>query len=118
MFWQDPRLAFAERPGLSKLMLGARFLEKLWLPDIFIIDELDRPYSGPATNANTFVRIMHTGEVLWSRKRTVRVELVYNTNDSYYAPLDMRSFGMTSSDIVLNWIDGSRSVQVNRLIFG
>jgi len=111
LLWQDPRLAFAERPGLSKLILGARFLEKLWLPDIFIVGSLDRPYSGPATNENTFVRIMHSGDVLWSRKRTVRVQLEHDIGDSYYATLEMESFSMTMSDVRLRWEDGSNSVQ-------
>ena len=113
LFWQDPRLAFERRPGLSQLLLGARILEKLWLPDIFIVDELDRPYSGPATNENTFVRITHTGEVLWSRKRTVRVQLDHNIGNFYYALLDMESFSSTMSDIRMRWQDGrNRSVQV------
>ena len=112
LFWNDPSLAFERQRLVSKIMPGAGILEKIWLPDIFIVDELDRPYSGPATNTNTLVRILPSGDVLWSRKRAVRVGLKHEAGTFYLAPLEIESFGQTMSDIVLRWEDGLNSVKV------
>ena len=64
-FWQDPRLAFTSRPGLEKLVVGAEYIQSIWVPDTFFVNE-KTAYFHEATTENQFLRILHTGEILRS----------------------------------------------------
>ena len=64
-FWQDPRLSFQSRPGLEKLVVGAEYIESIWVPDTFFVNE-KTAYFHKATTENQFLRILHTGEILRS----------------------------------------------------
>ncbi len=64
-FWQDPRLSFASRPGLEKLVVGAEYIQLIWVPDTFFVNE-KTAYFHKATTENQFLRILHTGEILRS----------------------------------------------------
>ena len=64
-FWEDPRLSFTSRPGLEKLVVGAEYIESIWVPDTFFVNE-KTAYFHKATTENQFLRIMHTGEILRS----------------------------------------------------
>jgi hypothetical protein len=64
-FWQDPRLSFPMRPGLEKLVVGAEYIQLIWVPDTFFVNE-KTAYFHKATTENQFLRILHTGEILRS----------------------------------------------------
>ena len=64
-FWQDPRLSFESRPGLKKLVVGAEYIQSIWVPDTFFVNE-KTAYFHKATTENQFLRILHTGEILRS----------------------------------------------------
>ena len=64
-FWQDPRLSFTPRPGLEKLVVGAEYIQLIWVPDTFFVNE-KTAYFHEATTENQFLRILHTGEILRS----------------------------------------------------
>ena len=63
-FWRDERLSF-NRPGLEKLVVGAEYINQIWVPDTFFVNE-KTAYFHKATTENQFLRIMHTGEILRS----------------------------------------------------
>ena len=64
-FWQDPRLSFERRPGLEKLVVGAEYIQMIWVPATFFVNE-KTAYFHKATTENQFLRILHTGEILRS----------------------------------------------------
>ena len=64
-FWQDPRLSFDKRIGLEKLVVGAEYIQLIWVPDTFFVNE-KTAYFHDATTDNQFLRILHTGEILRS----------------------------------------------------
>ena len=64
-FWQDPRLSFERREGLEKLVVGAEYINLIWVPDTFFVNE-KTAYFHKATTENQFLRILHTGELLRS----------------------------------------------------
>ena len=64
-FWQDPRLSFEKRPNLDKLVVGAEYINQIWVPDTFFVNE-KTAYFHKATTENQFLRILHTGETLRS----------------------------------------------------
>ena len=64
-FWQDPRLSFERRLGLEKLVVGAEYIQLIWVPDTFFVNE-KTAYFHSATTENQFLRILHTGEILRS----------------------------------------------------
>ena len=64
-FWKDPRLSFTKKPGLDKLVVGAEYIQSIWVPDTFFVNE-KTAYFHKATTENQFLRILHTGEILRS----------------------------------------------------
>ncbi len=64
-FWRDPRLQFERRKGLEKLVVGAEYINLIWTPDTFFVNE-KTAYFHKATTENQFLRILHTGEILRS----------------------------------------------------
>ncbi len=77
-FWTDPRLSFQRRPGLEKLVVGAEYINLIWVPDTFFVNE-KTAYFHKATTENQFLRILHTGEILRSI-RYVMTTLIYYLN--------------------------------------
>jgi hypothetical protein len=50
-FWTDPRLSFQRRPGLEKLVVGAEYINLIWVPDTFFVNE-KTAYFHKATTEN------------------------------------------------------------------
>ena len=71
-FWKDPRLMFEKKPTLDKLVVGAEYIQEIWVPDTFFVNE-KTAYFHKATTENQFLRILYTGEILrsirWATKR-------------------------------------------------
>ena len=61
-FWQDPRLSFTSRPGLEKLVVGAEYIQSIWTPDTFFVNE-KTSYFHIATTGNQFLRILQHFEI-------------------------------------------------------
>ena len=78
-FWTDPRLSFERREGLEKLVVGAEYINLIWVPDTFFVNE-KTAYFHKATTENQFLRILHTGEIL----RSIRY---FFTNNSHRSKL-------------------------------
>jgi len=115
-FWNDPRLAFERRPGLSKLVLGAAFVKQIWLPDTFFVNEKEASVH-EITTENQFLRILPSGDVLRSIRLTIKascpLDLQYFPMDKQMCTLEIESFGFTMSDLRYKWEDGPMSVQMS-----
>ena len=66
-FWQDPRLAFDTKPGLEKIWLSGQTSYPFWTPDTFFVNSKEA-YTDEEIKTSTFLRILHTGEVLLSKR--------------------------------------------------
>ena len=65
-YWTDKRLEYdAESAGLSKLIVSQDFIEEIWNPDAFFINEREAEFH-EVTVDNQFLRILPNGEVLKS----------------------------------------------------
>ena len=64
-FWKDDRLIFERKVGLEKLVVGAEYINLIWTPDTFFVNE-KTAYFHEATTENQFLRILHDGNVLRS----------------------------------------------------
>ena len=65
-FWKDDRLKFDRgSTGLEKLVVGAEYINLIWTPDTFFVNEKSA-YFHEATTENQFLRILHDGNVLRS----------------------------------------------------
>ncbi|TRY73051.1 hypothetical protein TCAL_11047, partial [Tigriopus californicus] len=115
-FWQDPRLSFEGQKGLKKLVVGAQYIEKIWVPDTFFVNE-KTAYFHKATTENQFLRILNTGEILRSIRLTITascpMDLQYFPMDRQLCYIEIESFGYTMSDIRYKWNDGLNSVQIS-----
>jgi gamma-aminobutyric acid receptor subunit beta len=115
-FWQDPRLSFEKREGLEKLVVGAEYINLIWVPDTFFVNE-KTAYFHKATTENQFLRILHTGEILRSIRLTITascpMNLQYFPMDRQLCYIEIESFGYTMSDIRYKWNDGLNSVQIS-----
>jgi gamma-aminobutyric acid receptor subunit beta len=60
--WKDNRLAFQPTGGISELVVGADFAQRIWVPDTFFANEKTASFH-IATTPNTFLRINSIGEV-------------------------------------------------------
>ena len=60
--WKDNRLSFMPTGGITELVVGADFAEKIWVPDTFFANEKLASFH-IATTPNTFLRIASSGEV-------------------------------------------------------
>jgi len=113
-FWHDPRLAFGQRPGLNKLVINADYIQNIWVPDTFFVNEKEARYHH-STVDNQFLRILHTGDILRSIRMTVKascpLDLQNYPMDKQLCSLEIESFGFTMSDIRFRWQDGLKSVQ-------
>jgi gamma-aminobutyric acid receptor subunit beta len=76
-FWTDPRLSFQRRPGLEKLVVGAEYINLIWVPDTFFVNE-KTAYFHKATTENQFLRILHTGEILRSIRYLTKCHLTFH----------------------------------------
>lgn len=115
-FWQDPRLSFTSRPGLEKLVVGADYIQLIWVPDTFFVNE-KTAYFHIATTENQFLRILHTGEILRSMRLTIKASCPMNLQffpmDRQLCYIEIESFGYTMNDIRYKWNDGSYSLQIS-----
>jgi glycine receptor alpha-3 len=56
---------FDRQKNLEKLVVGAEYINLIWTPDTFFVNE-KTAYFHKATAENQFLRILHTGEILRS----------------------------------------------------
>jgi len=115
-FWRDERLAFEKRPSFNKIVYGgSEKLDQIWQPDTFIVNQKSAEEEEDS-RTNSFLRILHDGEILLSRKKTVTVSCPMDLSnfpmDSQLCSFEFESFGYTMSDIRYKWNDGLNSVQV------
>ncbi|CAB1336396.1 unnamed protein product, partial [Coregonus sp. 'balchen'] len=102
--WRDDRLSYNHTN--KTLGLDSRFVDKLWLPDTFIVNAKSAWFHD-VTVENKLIRLQPDGVILYSSRITSTVacdmDLTKYPMDEQECMLDLESYGYSSEDIVYHW---------------
>ncbi|KAA0713545.1 Gamma-aminobutyric acid receptor subunit delta GABA(A) receptor subunit delta [Triplophysa tibetana] len=109
--WRDDRLSYNHTN--KTLGLDSRFVDKLWVPDTFIVNA-KFAWFHDVTVENKLIRLQPDGVILYSSRITSTVacdmDLTKYPMDEQECMLDLESYGYSSEDIVYHWSDSQRQI--------
>eukprot|EP00058_Branchiostoma_floridae_P021245 XP_002606735.1 hypothetical protein BRAFLDRAFT_226124 [Branchiostoma floridae] len=110
-YWNDDRLIFR---GVNRtLSLDGRLVEKLWVPDIFLVNA-KQSFLHTVTVDNRLIRIFPNGDVLYGLRVTAKaacpMDLRKYPLDEQNCTLELESYGYTDEELELGWKAGNASV--------
>ncbi|KAM4703194.1 gamma-aminobutyric acid receptor subunit delta [Rhinophrynus dorsalis] len=109
--WRDERLSY----NYTNKTLGfdSRFVEKLWLPDTFIVNAKSAWFHD-VTVENKLIRLQPDGVILYSSRITSTVscdmDLTKYPMDEQECVLDLESYGYSSEDILYQWSENQDQI--------
>lgn len=111
MSWRDSRLSYNHTN--ETLGLDSRFVDKLWLPDTFIVNAKSAWFHD-VTVENKLIRLQPDGIILYSIRITSTVacdmDLAKYPMDEQECMLDLESYGYSSEDIVYYWSENQEQI--------
>nr|XP_020670593.1 gamma-aminobutyric acid receptor subunit delta isoform X1 [Pogona vitticeps] len=109
--WRDDRLSYNHTN--ETLGLDSRFVDKLWLPDTFIVNAKSAWFHD-VTVENKLIRLQPDGVILYSIRVTSTVacdmDLTKYPMDEQECMLDLESYGYSSEDIVYCWSENQDQI--------
>ncbi|KAM9299044.1 gamma-aminobutyric acid receptor subunit delta [Gastrophryne carolinensis] len=109
--WRDERLSYNHTN--KTLGFDSRFVEKLWLPDTFIVNAKSAWFHD-VTVENKLIRLQPDGVVLYSSRITSTVscdmDLTKYPMDEQECLLDLESYGYSAEDILYHWSDKQEQI--------
>nr|XP_051685512.1 gamma-aminobutyric acid receptor subunit delta isoform X1 [Oryctolagus cuniculus] len=109
--WRDSRLSYNHTS--ETLGLDSRFVDKLWLPDTFIVNAKSAWFHD-VTVENKLIRLQPDGVVLYSIRITSTVacdmDLAKYPMDEQECMLELESYGYSSEDIVYYWSENQEQI--------
>ncbi|XP_076987098.1 gamma-aminobutyric acid receptor subunit delta [Tamandua tetradactyla] len=109
--WRDSRLAYNHTN--ETLGLDSRFVDKLWLPDTFIVNAKSAWFHD-VTVENKLIRLQPDGVILYSIRITSTVacdmDLAKYPMDEQECMLDLESYGYSSEDVVYYWSENQEQI--------
>ncbi|XP_044301250.1 gamma-aminobutyric acid receptor subunit delta [Varanus komodoensis] len=109
--WRDDRLSYNHTN--ETLGLDSRFVDKLWLPDTFIVNAKSAWFHD-VTVENKLIRLQPDGVILYSIRITSTVacdmDLTKYPMDEQECMLDLESYGYSSEDIVYRWSENQDQI--------
>ncbi|XP_059572581.1 gamma-aminobutyric acid receptor subunit delta isoform X2 [Alligator mississippiensis] len=109
--WRDDRLSYNHTN--ETLGLDSRFVDKLWLPDTFIVNAKSAWFHD-VTVENKLIRLQPDGVILYSIRITSTVacdmDLSKYPMDEQECMLDLESYGYSSEDIVYQWSENQEEI--------
>uniref|UniRef100_A0A672KJD3 Gamma-aminobutyric acid type A receptor subunit delta n=1 Tax=Sinocyclocheilus grahami TaxID=75366 RepID=A0A672KJD3_SINGR len=109
--WRDDRLSYNHTN--KTLGLDSRFVDKLWLPDTFIVNAKSAWFHD-VTVENKLIRLQPDGVILYSSRITSTVacdmDLTKYPMDEQECMLDLESYGYSSEDIVYHWSESQKHI--------
>ncbi|EMP25961.1 Gamma-aminobutyric acid receptor subunit delta [Chelonia mydas] len=109
--WRDDRLSYNHTN--ETLGLDSRFVDKLWLPDTFIVNAKSAWFHD-VTVENKLIRLQPDGVILYSIRITSTVacdmDLTKYPMDEQECMLDLESYGYSSEDIVYQWSENQEEI--------
>ncbi|XP_072831691.1 gamma-aminobutyric acid receptor subunit delta isoform X2 [Vicugna pacos] len=111
MSWRDSRLSYNHTN--ETLGLDSRFVDKLWLPDTFIVNAKSAWFHD-VTVENKLIRLQPDGVILYSIRITSTVacdmDLAKYPMDEQECTLHLESYGYSSEDIVYYWSENQEQI--------
>ncbi|XP_072012094.1 gamma-aminobutyric acid receptor subunit delta isoform X4 [Engystomops pustulosus] len=109
--WKDERLAYNHTN--KTLGFDSRFVEKLWLPDTFIVNAKSAWFHD-VTVENKLIRLQPNGVILYSSRITsilsCDMDLTKYPLDEQECRLDLESYGYSAEDILYNWSESQDQI--------
>ncbi|XP_072333905.1 gamma-aminobutyric acid receptor subunit delta isoform X3 [Scyliorhinus torazame] len=109
--WKDDRLSYNHTN--KTLGLDSRFVDKLWLPDTYIVNAKSAWFHD-VTVENKLIRLQPDGVILYSIRITSTIacdmDLTKYPMDEQECMLDLESYGYSADDIVYNWSDNQDQI--------
>ncbi|XP_036856084.2 gamma-aminobutyric acid receptor subunit delta isoform X1 [Manis javanica] len=109
--WRDGRLAYNHTN--ETLGLDSRFVDKLWLPDTFIVNAKSAWFHD-VTVENKLIRLQPDGVILYSIRITSTVacdmDLAKYPMDEQECMLHLESYGYSSEDIIYYWSENQGQI--------
>ncbi|MBN3326196.1 GBRD protein, partial [Atractosteus spatula] len=109
--WRDDRLSYNHTN--KTLGLDSRFVDKLWLPDTFIVNAKSAWFHD-VTVENKLIRLQPDGVILYSIRITSTVacdmDLTKYPMDEQECMLELESYGYSSEDIVYHWSESQAHI--------
>ncbi|XP_032088161.1 gamma-aminobutyric acid receptor subunit delta [Thamnophis elegans] len=109
--WRDHRLSYNQTN--ETLGLDSRFVDKLWVPDTFIVNAKSAWFHD-VTVENKLIRLQPDGVILYSIRITSTVacdmDLTKYPMDEQECMLDLESYGYSSEDIVYHWCENQKEI--------
>ncbi|XP_039611966.1 gamma-aminobutyric acid receptor subunit delta isoform X1 [Polypterus senegalus] len=109
--WRDERLTYNHTN--KTLGLDSRFVDKLWLPDTFIVNAKSAWFHD-VTVENKLIRLQPDGVILYSIRITSTVacdmDLTKYPMDEQECMLELESYGYSSEDIVYHWSESQEHI--------
>nr|DBA16335.1 TPA: hypothetical protein GDO54_003739 [Pyxicephalus adspersus] len=109
--WKDERLSYNHTN--KTLGFDGRFVEKLWLPDTFIVNAKSAWFHD-VTVENKLIRLQPDGVILYSSRITSTVscdmDLTKYPMDEQECLLDLESYGYSAEDILYYWSDNQEQI--------
>ncbi|XP_054993766.1 gamma-aminobutyric acid receptor subunit delta isoform X2 [Sorex araneus] len=109
--WRDSRLSYSHTN--ETLGLDSRFVDKLWLPDTFIVNAKSAWFHD-VTVENKLIRLQPDGVILYSIRITSTVacdmDLAKYPMDEQECMLHLESYGYSSEDILYYWSENQEQI--------
>ncbi|KAM4871469.1 gamma-aminobutyric acid receptor subunit delta isoform 2-T2 [Thomomys bottae] len=109
--WRDGRLSYNHTN--ETLGLDSRFVDKLWVPDTFIVNAKSAWFHD-VTVENKLIRLQPDGVILYSIRITSTVacdmDLAKYPMDEQECMLELESYGYSSEDIVYYWSENQERI--------
>ncbi|XP_077313776.1 gamma-aminobutyric acid receptor subunit delta isoform X1 [Lithobates pipiens] len=109
--WRDERLSYNHTN--KTLGFDSRFVEKLWLPDTFIVNA-KYAWFHDVTVENKLIRLQPDGVILYSSRITSTVscdmDLTKYPMDEQECLFDLESYGYSAEDILYHWSEKQETI--------
>ncbi|XP_040181825.1 gamma-aminobutyric acid receptor subunit delta isoform X2 [Rana temporaria] len=109
--WRDERLSYNHTN--KTLGFDSRFVEKLWLPDTFIVNSKNAWFHD-VTVENKLIRLQPDGVILYSSRITSTVscdmDLTKYPMDEQECLFDLESYGYSAEDILYHWSEKQETI--------
>ncbi|XP_052794683.1 glycine receptor subunit alpha-2-like isoform X2 [Mya arenaria] len=104
--WNDSRLSYNALPNLKALELDTRMMEKVWVPDLFIVNEKEASVH-MVTVPNRLMHVFPSGKVHYSVRITATLKCSMNLRkyplDHQFCYIMMESYGYSTDNLVFEW---------------
>ncbi|KAK6172671.1 hypothetical protein SNE40_016283 [Patella caerulea] len=116
-YWRDDRLEFSKNSNESMTLTG-EFAERIWVPDTFLANDKNS-YLHDVTEKNQMIRIYGNGSIVYGMRFTTTLACMMDLHnyplDEQECTVEIESYGYTTDDLVLQWLQDKAVSGVDQL---